>query len=89
MNQSAAPSVREFLRVIWLDWGTLMSRILTVPFAIAAVLLPSGYIRHGFGVMAVLALLWTAYRVWADERQHRLELEHHLAPRLPIEFDPT
>jgi hypothetical protein len=38
--------------------------------------------------MAILAFLFTAYRIWADERRQLVSLEQHLAPRLRIEFDP-
>jgi hypothetical protein len=88
MDQSAAPDIREFLRIIWADWGARMTGILLLPLTIAALFLRSIYAR-GFGAMAILALLFTAYRVWADERRHRYKLERHLAPRLRIEFDPN
>jgi hypothetical protein len=49
----------------------------------------SQYGRAIFGVMAILALGATAYRIWADERRLLKNLETHLAPRLRIEFDPN
>ncbi len=87
MAQHAAPSVREFLRVLWSDCGTRMSGIFTVPFSICAFLF-SGYARAIFIIMAIAAFLLTAYKVWADERLRVLGLEQHLAPLLQIEFDP-
>jgi hypothetical protein len=88
MARHSSPTIKGFLWVIWCDWGALMSGIFTVPFTIAAVLFPSGDARAIFGTMAVLAFLFTAYRIWADERRQLVTLEQHLAPRLRIEFDP-
>ena len=68
-----------------------MSGALTVPFTILAATLPSswGYARPIFGVMAVVLFSATVYRVWAREREQRISLEKHLAPRLRLEFDPN
>src|SRR5215472_7743257 len=88
MLQHREPDAREFLRVVWLDWAALVSGVFTIPFTIAAILLPSGYGRAISGVMAILALLATSYRIWASERRQRVLLELHLAPRLRLEFDP-
>jgi hypothetical protein len=67
-----------------------MSGSLTVPFTVLATVLPSkwGYARLIFGVMAALLFSATVYRVWARERDQRIALEKHLAPRLRFEFDP-
>jgi hypothetical protein len=65
-----------------------MSGIFTVPFTIVAVAVPSGYARGIFGTMAVAAVLFTAYRIWREERRQLVENKQHLAPRLRIEFDP-
>lgn len=88
MLQHTHPSIREFFRVIWFDWAALMSGIFTVPFTIVAVAVSSGYARGIFGTMAVAAILFTAYRVWYEERRQLVENEQHLAPRLRLEFDP-
>src|SRR5579863_5532456 len=88
MTQHSTPNVCEFLRVIWHDWGALVSGIFAVPFTVAAILLPADY-RAIFATMAVLAFLYTGYKVWADERVHLVDLEKHLAPRLRFEFDPN
>lgn len=88
MPQHSTPNIREFLRVLWNDWGTRMSGIFTVPFTIAAIVTSSAYGQAIFGTMAVSAFLITAYRIWADERRKLVSLELHLAPGLRIEFDP-
>lgn len=64
-----------------------MSGIFTVPFTVGTILY-SGSGRGIFGAMAVLAFLFTAYRIWSDERRQLVALEQHLAPRLRLEFDP-
>jgi len=87
LNRHYAPNIKSFFLVIWYDWGALMSGIFTVPFT-AGTILFSGYGRGIFGAMAILAFLFTAYRIWADERRQLVFLEEHLAPRLRIEFDP-
>ncbi len=89
MVQHSVPNIRMFFRVLWMDWGTRMSEIFTVPFTIAAIISPSGYGQVIFGVMAILAFLVTAYRIWADERRQLIKLETYLAPRLRFEFDPN
>ncbi len=91
MDQSPLPSVRQFVWDAYQDWATLMSGALTVPFTAAAIFLPPkwDYVRGLFGTMAVLSLSVGSYRLWADERRKRIEIERHLAPRLRIEFDPT
>jgi hypothetical protein len=88
MVQHPSPTIRKFLGVIWYDWGARMSGIFTVPFTIAAVIVPSGHGRALFGTMAILAFIVTAYRIWADERWKLIDIERHLAPRLRFEFDP-
>ena len=67
-----------------------MSGALTVPFTILATVLPSdwNYARPIFGVMAALLFSITVYRVWAREREQRIALEKHLAPRLRLDFAP-
>ena len=65
-----------------------MSGIFTVPFTVGTILY-SGYARGIFGAMSILAFLYTAYRIWGDERKQLVALEQHLAPRLRIEFDPN
>jgi hypothetical protein len=91
MDQSSPPSIRQFLRVAYQDWATLMSGTFTVPFSVLAAVLPSrwGYARPIFVVMAVLLLSFTSYRVWKTERERLIALQKHLAPRLRFEFDPN
>jgi len=52
-----------FLRAFGQSWLTLMSGPLTVPFAIAALVLP-GFYKLLFGVLAVLCGVFSSYRVW-------------------------
>jgi hypothetical protein len=57
----------KFLSTIMSDWLARMSGPLTVPFAFAALLLPSTSARILFAVLAIAAALLTCYRVWAKE----------------------
>jgi hypothetical protein len=52
-----------FLRAFGESWLTLMSGPLTVPFAIAALVLP-GFYKLLFAVLAVLCGVFSSYRVW-------------------------
>jgi hypothetical protein len=60
-----APDLRfvAFLRAFGESWLTLMSGPLTVPFAIAALVLP-GFYKLLFAVLAVLCGVFSSYRVW-------------------------
>lgn len=86
MVQHEPPSIREFIRVSAHEWLTLMSGILTVPFAIFAFLFPN--VRWMFEALAASAFAFTVYRIWFYERRQLVDLEAHLAPRLRMEFAP-
>jgi hypothetical protein len=79
-------TVRKFLAAILSDWLARMSGPLTVPFTMAALLLPSTKGRVLFAVSAVIAALITCYRIWAKEYE-RAEAEkkkNDLAPKINI-----
>jgi hypothetical protein len=54
MFQHRSPSISEFVYVSAQEWLTLMSGILTVPFAILAFVFPN--VRWIFVALAVIAL---------------------------------
>jgi hypothetical protein len=86
MVQRRPPSISEFVYVSAREWLTLMSGILTVPFAILAFIFRN--VRWIFVALAVCAFAFTVYRIWSYERRQLVDLDAHLAPRLRIEFDP-
>ena len=77
----------RFLSAIWSDWLARMSGPLTVPFAVAALLLPSTAAKMLFAALAVIAALLTCYRVWVKEFD-RAEVEkaknEAVAPKMDI-----
>ena len=77
---------RRFLAVIMSDWLARMSGPLTVPFAVAAFLLPSVAARVLFAVLAVIAALITCYRVWVKEydRAEAEKVKNEIAPDIDI-----
>jgi hypothetical protein len=89
MNKHSSPGFKGFFLVIWYDWAALMSGIFAVPFTVGAIVSPWGSGQAIFAAMAIIALLITAYRAWADERNRVVALESHFAPRVRLEFDPT
>jgi hypothetical protein len=86
MVQHRPPSISEFVYVSAREWLTLMSGILTVPFAVIAFVFPN--VRWIFVALAVSAFGFTVYRIWFYERRQLVDLEAQLAPRLRLEFDP-
>jgi hypothetical protein len=64
----------KFLSAIGSDWLARMSGPLTVPFTVAAFLLPSIRAKALFGGLAATAALLTSYRAWVKEHD-RAEAE--------------
>jgi hypothetical protein len=81
------PTLREFLLVIWRNWGPLMSGVFSVPFAALAVFTESTYARAIWAVMAILAFMASAYMIWARERGTVVDLQEKLRPKLKPSFD--
>ncbi len=69
----AVPSIREFLRVVWSDWGSRVSGIASVPFTILALFAKADYARVIWGTLALVALFATVYQVWGKERKAFLQ----------------
>lgn len=67
--------LHKFFKAIWSDWLARMSGPLTVPFTLAAFVLPSNAARISFSALAVVAGLVTCYRVWAtaDDKAQQAE----------------
>jgi hypothetical protein len=68
------------------DWLARMSGPLTVPFTIAAFLLPSTSARILLAILAVVAALVTCYRVWVKEydRAEAERAKNEVAPHMDI-----
>lgn len=81
---SAKPTVKEFVVMVWQDWGSRVSGVLSVPFTVLALLAKSDYARGIWGVLAFVALFLTIYQVWARERKKRREAEEKLVPTLKL-----
>ncbi len=77
----------RFLAAIMSDWLARMSGPLTVPFAVAAFLLPSVAARVLFAVLAVIAALITFYRVWGKEydRAEAEKEKNEIAPEIEVQ----
>jgi hypothetical protein len=73
--RAALPSLSEFARSFWADWGERMSGPVSVPLMIAALFIPNRYAAIGTGVLGIACGVFAAYRVWANERTYVNELE--------------
>jgi hypothetical protein len=91
--------IGKFFRAVMSDWLARMSGPLTVPFAMAALLLPyfvrfvrfaddfaSTTARLLFAILAVIAAMLTCYRVWAKEydRAEAEKAKNEAAPHMDI-----
>ena len=64
-----------------------MSGSISVPFAIASVLIDSSWGRLILALLAATSFGYASFRVWADERQRVVDLETQLTPRLALSYD--
>ena len=71
------PSLRNFFLSFSDHWAQLMSGGFSVPFAVLAWQL-DGIAKAIFGVMAILAFTFAAYRVWASERKALNKAGHRI-----------
>jgi hypothetical protein len=71
-------NVHKFLTAVWSDWLARMSGPLTVPFTIAAFMLPSTMARISFAILAVSAALVTCYRIWGTEHERAQKMSAQL-----------
>lgn len=71
--------MRKFFSAIGRDWLARMSGPLTVPFALAALFLPSAAAKILFAVLAIVAALLTCYRIWKSEYDRAESLEGQLS----------
>jgi len=79
MVEPARPaSLREFMSVIWEDWGTRVTGGLSVPFTVMALISKADYAKAIWGTCAFIGVLATIYQVWAKERGRVVNLEAEL-----------
>jgi hypothetical protein len=83
------PTLRNFFRAFGARWFISMSGPTTVPFAVAAVFVPSTWQKVILVALAVLCGLLSSYWVWRIERQARNEEFTRAAPHLDILWNPT
>lgn len=84
-ESSKPPSLLEFFRVLWEDWGSRVSGALSVPFTAAALFASAALSRILWACLALLAVLATVYQIWAKERSRVIkvtsELERSSSPQ--------
>jgi hypothetical protein len=73
------PGLRQFLGVMWQEWGSRMCGLTSVPFTVLAVFLQPQYAKITFASLAVVAWFGTVYKVWAIERTRVNQLEESLS----------
>lgn len=78
------PTIKGFLSAFGANWFTKMSGPLTVPFTLAALFVPSTWLKALFAALAILCGAAASYAVWAAERRNANALELRLAPKLCI-----
>ena len=64
-----------------------MSGAFSVPFAALTVFVKSTYARIIWGLMAVAALLFSAFLIWARERKTVIELREKISPKIQVNYD--
>jgi hypothetical protein len=79
-SRNSGTSLWDFLRAFGANWLTLMSGPLTVPFAIAALLVPGLY-RLLFATLAVASGVGSSYVVWRNERERAVLSERRGLPQ--------
>jgi len=90
------PSIPEFFRIIWADWGSRVSGALSVPFTVAALLVNTNYAKVIWACLAVIAVAATVYQIWARERTRAVDLYSELSrerdqnrPKFSAEIEQT
>jgi hypothetical protein len=81
-----SPTIAEFLRVIWVDWGSRVSGALSVPFTALAVYVKADYAEAIWSALAVVGWFATFFQVWAKERKERILA---VLPRLKLCGSPA
>src|SRR5215467_13692438 len=77
-------SLARFLRKLFSHWSTGMTGALSLPFALAAVLMPSVPQKALFGTMTLVCLSFAFFKVWQMEAKRVEELEETLQSTRPI-----
>src|SRR5882724_9395098 len=72
------PSLYGFLRAIFARWFTAMSGQLSVPAAIAAFFVPNDIAKLLLALTAIACFVFTAYCIWAAERQKVVDLQEKM-----------
>jgi hypothetical protein len=78
-ERTNSPSIREFVRVIWEDWGSRVSGALSIPFTVLALFAKADYARIIWACLAVIGVVATIYQVWSKERKRVVQLEESLS----------
>lgn len=76
------PYVLQFIRAFGHSWGSLMSGVPSVPFAIAAIFVDNAYAKSIFALLAITCGVYASYAVWRAEHVARVALEEQLKPKL-------
>jgi len=72
------PSPQEFLRAISQRWLALMSGALSVPFGALSLWVSTDSQKAAWGLLALVAAVFTIYLIWAAEREKRNDAESKL-----------
>lgn len=95
-NPNTLSEIKEFGQSILADWLARVSGGFSVPFTIIATYSNSSYGKVIFGILALFALLFAAFRIWRNERislanikSEKLAIEEGLKPKLALSFDAT
>ena len=68
-----------FLRALTVSWKTVMSGTASVALTFLAIVLPANQYKAALFVAAGVSILWAAYEVWANERNHVVAVSEYLS----------
>jgi len=80
----------RFLKSILSEWGSALSGIPSIPFAIAALFVTGPRQRLLYAFLAMACAIYSSYRTWAKEYRRAEELSQQLThdkPRFGVEVD--
>jgi hypothetical protein len=71
-------SFQNFCRSFFVEWGTAMSGILSVPLSISTFFVPSDRGKLALALTALACFIYASYRVWRVQRLNVISLEAEL-----------
>lgn len=81
MATPPSKSISSFIWAFTASWLSAMSGVLSVPLAIASVLIQARFLQIGMALLAIACLMSASYAVWRRERETIVDLETKISNR--------